>query len=479
MLFIVCKIFYFIILGYAIILSMFKWNEENNIYKEALLLAVPMMIHMGITNAVGLVDNLMIGSLGTESITAVSIALQLIFVYNLAVFGAISGPGIYGAQYFGQKNKEGFWNVFRLKFWICFFVLFVGIIIYYFFGPEFIKLYLHGADSGIDKSVTFNLSFEYLKIMLLGLIPFTVTQIYSGSLRETGESIKPMVAGLVSVFVDIIFNYFLIFGKFGFPCLGVKGAALATVLARVVEALIVVIWTYNSKIKIDYITEALRSLKIPLDKVKEIVLKGIPLFFNEFLWAAGFIATFQCYSLKGLDVVASLNIASVLENLVIVIIVSMGNSVGILMGQMLGASKFEEAKVNSSRLTKFTATLGMIVALFVIMISGYFPGYYNTADSIKELAKNFIIVNALFLPVVGIVNSLYFTLRSGGKTLITFFFDSVFTWIVEVPTAFLLCKYTDFQIITIYILVHSLNFIKVLIGYILIKKGVWISNLVS
>ena len=458
---------------------MFKWSEDTQIYKQALMLAVPMMIHMGITNAVGLVDNLMIGSLGTESITAVSMALQLIFVYNLAVFGALSGPGIYGAQYFGQKNKEGFWNVFRLKFWICFLVLFIGTAIYYFFGSEFIKLYLHGADSGIDKNVTFNLSFDYLKIMLWGLFPFTITQVYSGSLRETGESIKPMIAGVVSVFVDIIFNYFLIFGKFGFPCLGVKGAALATVLARVVETLIVVIWTYNSKIKIEYITEALKSLKIPLDKAKEIVLKGIPLFFNEFLWAAGFTVTFQCYSLKGLDVIAALNIASVLENLVIVIIISMGNSVGILMGQMLGASKFEEAKVNSSRLTRFTATLGMIVALFVIMISSYFPGFYNTTDSIKELAKNFIIVNALFLPVVGIVNSLYFTLRSGGKTLITFFFDSVFTWILEVPIAFALCKYTELPITTIFIIVYSLNFIKLLIGHILIKKGVWISNLAS
>ena len=458
---------------------MFKWSEDTQIYKQALMLAVPMMIHMGITNAVGLVDNLMIGSLGTESITAVSIALQLIFVYNLAVFGAISGPGIYGAQYFGLKNKEGFWNVFRLKFWICFFVLFISLLIYYFFGSELIKLYLHGADSGINKDITFSLSFDYLKIMLIGLIPFTLTQIYSGSLREAGESIRPMVAGVVSVFVDIIFNYLLIFGKFGFPCLGVKGAALATVLARVVETLIVVIWTYNSKIKIDYITEALRSLKIPLDKVKEIVLKGIPLFFNEFLWAAGFTVTFQCYSLKGLDVVASLNIASVLENLVIVIIISMGNAVGILMGQMLGASKFEEAKVNSSRLTRFTAVLGMIVALFVIIISAYFPSFYNTTDSIKELAKNFIIVNALFLPVVGIVNSLYFTLRSGGKTLITFFFDSVFTWLLEVPIAFSLCNYTEFPIITIFILVHSLKFIKLLIGHILIKKGVWISNLVT
>ena len=458
---------------------MFQWTEKTQIYKQALILAIPMMIQNGITNAVGLVDNLMVGTLGTESITAVSIAVQLIFVYNLAIFGAISGPGIYCAQYYGQKNKEGFWNVFRLKIWICFFVLAVALFIYNRFGTDLINLYLHGNDSGIDKAVTLSLSFDYLKIMLWGLLPFSLTQIYASSLRETGESIRPMVAGISSVIVDVILNYLLIFGKFGFPCLGVEGAAIATVIARAVEMLIVIIWTYTAKVKIKYITGALREITIPINNMLVVIKKSIPIFFNEFLWAAGFVSTFQCYSLKGLDVVASMNIASTLQNLVIVVIISMGCSVGILIGQQLGASKFEEAKENSLRLTRFTGALGVVVALMVISISGIFPTFFETTDSIRDLGRKFIIINAIFLPLHGILNSLYFTLRSGGKTFITFLFDSVFSWIFIVPTAFVLCKYVNLPILTIFVLVNGLEIIKIIIGYVLIKKGVWISNLVK
>ena len=458
---------------------MLKWSENNNIYKQALILAIPMMIQNGITNAVGLVDNLMVGTLGTESITAVSIAVQLIFVYNLAVFGAISGPGIYCAQYYGQKNKEGFWNVFRLKFWICFIVLVVGLLIYHFWGIDLINLYLRGNDSGIDKSITLNLSFDYLKIMLWTLLPFAVTQIYASSLRETGESIKPMIAGISSVFVDVVFNYLLIFGKFGFPCLGVEGAAIATVVARVTEMLFIIIWVYSAKVKIKYITGALREITIPIKNMMVVIKKSVPIFLNEFLWAAGFVSTFQCYSLKGLDVVASMNIASTLQNLVIVVIISMGCSVGILIGQQLGASKFDEAKENSLRLTRFTGALGLVVSLMVISISGIFPTFFETTDSIRTMGRNFIIINAIFLPMHGILNSLYFTLRSGGKTFITFLFDSVFSWIFIVPTAFILCKYVDLPILAIFVFVNGLEIIKIIIGYALIKKGVWISNLVE
>lgn len=458
---------------------MFQWTEKTQIYKQALILAIPMMIQNGITNAVGLVDNLMVGTLGTESITAVSIAVQLIFVYNLAIFGAISGPGIYCAQYYGQKNKEGFWNVFRLKIWICFFVLTVALFIYNHFGTDLINLYLHGNDSGIDKAVTSSLSLDYLKIMLWGLLPFSLTQIYASSLRETGESIRPMVAGISSVIVDVILNYLLIFGKFGFPCLGVEGAAIATVIARAVEMLIVIIWAYTAKVKIKYITGALREITIPMKNMLVVIRKSIPIFFNEFLWAAGFVSTFQCYSLKGLDVVTSMNIASTLQNLVIVVIISMGCSVGILIGQQLGASKFEEAKENSLRLTRFTGALGLVVALIVISISGIFPTFFETTESIRALGRNFIIINAIFLPLHGILNSLYFTLRSGGKTFITFLFDSVFSWIFIVPTAFMLCKYVNLPVLTIFVLVNGLEIIKIIIGYVLIKKGVWISNLVK
>ena len=192
-------------------------KRNNDIYIKALSLAVPMMIQNGITNAVGLIDNLMVGSLGTERMTAVSIVGQLIFVFNLALFGGLSGPGIYGAQYFGQGNEEGVRNIFRLKFWISILVVFIGICTFSLFGDNLINLYLQGEAADIDTVLTLNTAREYLMIMIIGLFPFALTQVLSGSLRETGESIKPMIAGMGSVVTDIVFNYLLIFGKFGCP----------------------------------------------------------------------------------------------------------------------------------------------------------------------------------------------------------------------------------------------------------------------
>ena len=207
--------------------------KEKSIFKRTIALAVPMMIQNGITNAVGLVDSLMVGSLGSESITAVTIACQLIFVFNLAIFGGISGPGIYGAQYYGQGNIENVRNVYRLKIWICVVCAIAGILVFINGGSTLVGLYLKGTTETVDKELALRYGVQYLNIMVCQIIPFIIIQIYASTLRETGESIKPMVAGIVSVVLDVVFNYILIFGKFGFPALGIAGAAIATVLGTV------------------------------------------------------------------------------------------------------------------------------------------------------------------------------------------------------------------------------------------------------
>lgn len=198
--------------------------KDRMIYKRALKLAVPMMIQNGITNMVTLVDNVMVGSLGTEAITAVSVVGQLLFVFNLAVFGGISGPGIYGAQYYGQRNVEGFKNSVRMKIWICAACILAGTLIFIGGGEWLIGLYLKGESEAVDAALTMGYAKQYMNVMLFTLLPFGITQIYASSLRETGDSLKPMAAGIISVLADIVLNYLLIYGKFGFPALGVCGA---------------------------------------------------------------------------------------------------------------------------------------------------------------------------------------------------------------------------------------------------------------
>ena len=454
-------------------------TTQKDIFKRALALSVPMMIQNGITNAVGLVDHIMVGSLGTEAMTAVSIVGQLIFVFNLAIFGGLSGPGIYSAQFFGKGNIEGVRHTFRMKACISAVCLIAGLLLFSFAGSNLIGLYLHGESEEVDAAQTIVYGLKYLRIMLLGLPPFVITQVYAGTLRETGDSFKPMVAGVSSVAADILFNYLLIYGKFGFPRLGVAGAAVATVIARCIEMGVLLIWAHAAKEKHTFLQGAWQTLKIPADLTNRMLKKSLPIFCNEFLWAGGIAALTQCYSTRGLHIVSGLNISNAICNLLNVVFVALGNSVGILIGQTLGAGKYEQAKRDSFALTRFTGALCVGLTAVLIAVSGVFPKLYDTTDNVRHYAQMFIIVTALFFPVQGLLNALYFTLRSGGKTLVTFLFDSVFSWCCSLPLALALCFLTDLPIIGVYAIVQSADLIKVIIGSILIRKGIWISNLVE
>lgn len=454
-------------------------DRRKQIYSRALLLAVPMMIQNGITNAVGLVDNVMVGSLGTESMTAVSIVGQLFFVFNLAIFGGLSGPGIYGAQYYGHGDTEGVKNIFRLKWWISLFCVFVGIIVFWLWGSNLIMLYLQGEGNGIDRNLTLTLGRQYMLIMITGLLPFSITQIYSSSLRETGESLKPMVAGICAVVADVAFNYLLIYGKCGFPKLGVRGAAIATVISRFVEMLVILSVAHANTNKHAFLQKVYCRLSVPVEILKPSIKKGLPIFFNEFLWAGGLAVLTQIYSTRGLSVVAGLNISNAICNMLNVVFVAMGSAVGIMIGQMLGAKQFDDAKRDSVRLMWFTGIISIALTIILAAVSGAFPRVYDTTDEVRRYGQYFIVITALFFPVQGFLNALYFTLRSGGKTVITLVFDSVYSWVVTVPVAYLLCEYTNLPILGIYAVVQALDFIKVVVGYVLIKKGVWITNLVE
>ena len=451
--------------------------NKKLVFRRALLLAVPIMIQNGITNAVGLVDHVMVGSLTTEAMTAVSIIGQLLFVYTLAIFGGISGPGIYAAQFYGNGNTEGVRAATRMKAFICVLCTVVGILILIFGENFLVGLYLHGESADIDSALTLKYAKSYLHIMVLGLPALAATQVYSSTLRETGDSIKPMVAGVVSVCTDVILNYMLIYGKFGCPRLEVKGAAVATVIARYVEFMVLVVWAHLRVKKHEFLKGLWSTIAIPSGIRGKMIIKGLPIFTNEFLWAAGIAVLTQCYSIRGLEVVAGINISNVICNLLNVVFVALGQSVGILVGQSLGAGEFERAKKESVWLTYFSFVVCLGLTAILVAISGTFPKVYDTTDEVRSLASRFIVVSALFFPVQGVLNTLYFTIRSGGQTLITFVFDSVFSWTVTVPLAVVLCFVTSLPIIVIFFIVQAVDIVKIIIGAMMIKKGIWISNI--
>ena len=211
-------------------------------------------------------------------------------------------------------------------------------------NTSFISLFLHESEQQGDLALTLKYGKEYLSVVIWGFVPFAISQSYGSTLRETGRPIVPMVASVVAVFVNLVFNYVFIFGHFGAPAMGVKGAALATVISRFIELGVVMVWTHTHKEKADFVIGAYSSLHIPGRLVKSIVVRGLPLMANELLWAAGVTFTNQCYSLRGLGVVAALNISSTIINVLNVVYMALGVSISIVVGNLLGAGKLEEAK---------------------------------------------------------------------------------------------------------------------------------------
>lgn len=456
-----------------------KLFGDKAFYKMVLGVAVPIMIQNGITNFVSLLDNIMVGRVGTEQMSGIAIVNQLLLVFNLAIFGAISGAGIFGAQFYGCKDTKGVRHTFRFKIYICGLIVLVGVLIFLLWGDKLILLYLHGEENQAALDAALYYGRQYLLVMLIGLLPFGVEQLYTSTLRECGETVVPMVAGIVAVFVNLIINYLLIFGSFGFPKLGVVGAAIGTVVSRYVQAAIVMLWTHTHKERMPFIVGAYRSFHVPGHLAGKIIKSGTPLMINEIMWAAGMATLMQCYSIRGLDTVAAMNISSTISNLFNVVFIALGSAISIIVGQLLGAGKMEEAKDTDFKLIAFSVMSCMVIGGVLAIVAPLFPMLYNTSETVKELATWFLRIAALCMPIAAFVHAAYFTLRSGGKTIVTFLFDSVFLWGVSTPVAFMLSRYTDMYIVLLYLSVQLLDLIKCVIGFVLVKKGVWLNNIVG
>lgn len=445
--------------------------------KLVLAIALPIVIQNGITNFVSLLDNIMIGQVGREEMNGVSIINQLIFVFNLCIFGAVSGAGIFTAQYYGRGDTDNMRYTVRYKIYSAIFavIFFAGVLLV--FRKPLIDLYITPDESGTDPVATYLRAEEYLFIAILQLPFFAISQVYAGTLREANETKVPMFASLASFICNFIGNSLLIFGLLGLPALGVKGAAIATVIARAVESAILVIYAHNKSDKHRAFKGLYSSFKVPKALAKNITKKGMPILINETLWAIGVALLAQCYSLRGLAVVNAYSIASTINNLFAVVLLALGNAVAIILGNYLGAGKTEEAVVANVRLVSISVASSIVIGIILAALASVFPEFYNTTEEIKLLASKFIFIFALYMPVNSYINCTYFTLRSGGRTIITFFFDSVFECCLAVPVAYLLVTFTTLSAPAIYAIVLGLWFVKVVAGVILISKRIWLNDL--
>ena len=403
-----------------------KFIGNKDFYRLVAVLALPLLLQNAVSTFVNLLDNLMVGRIGTESMSGVSI-VNILLCAAFTVFAAALLALIPDAL---------------------------------------ISAFLHEAGTGGDLALTLAEGKDYLRIMLFGLPAFCLTTAYVSILRVTGDNRLPMKASLAAIFVNLAFNYLLIYGKLGFPALGVE---LGLILRG----------THGKRTPPEFVRALYRGFSIPRQLAGQIIRKGMPLLVNEMFWSLGMTMLTQCYSYRGLDAVAALNINSTVLNLFNTVIFTMGNTVGIVIGNLLGAEEYDRARDYCPKLAALSCAASAAVGAVLFLVAPYAPRLYNTSHEIMTLAASLMRICALMLPVHAVVNASYWTIRAGGRTYITMLSDSVFTWVVSVSIAWVLIHKTGLPLVEAYLFVNLADLIKMAIGIALLRRGIWVRNIVT
>lgn len=457
---------------------MAKFIGNKKFYRMLLIIVLPIVLQQLIAQFVNLLDNIMIGMVDNSEMTGVALANQIIFIFNLCIFGSLSGASIFGSQFYGAKNKEGFQESFRFKWLMGLVIITIFTTVILLFNEPILNLFINSKEGELSNpAVVLASGKKYILIMLIGNVFFMIKEIYATSLREMKETLFPMICGVIAILINLTFNYLLIFGNFGFPKLGIVGAAIATVLSRIVEMIIIIVYTTLKRQKYPFIIGVYKKF-IRIKSVGTFLPKTLLLLSNEFFWSFGLTMILSCYSMRGLDVVSSINIGNAVSNVFIIIGSSLGNAAGIILGNYLGSGKVTEAKDASYKILAFSFFAAIFFSIVMIVASYFIPDLYNTSEGIKTLARKFILISAIFLPFHAFNTCCYFTLRAGGKVFLTIIFDSLFVWVIRLPLAYILVKFTGLSIMWVYALAEGSDLLKIFIGYYLVDKGVWLKVIV-
>lgn len=463
----------------AIASGLKKFIGTKEFYKAALAFAVPLILQDTVSSFVNLLDNLMIGSLGTEQMSGVAIVNQFIQLFTMCIYGGVAGANIFAAQYIGDQDYKNARNAVRFNFIMitCFSAIFIAVI--YFFQDSLISSFLHSGSGKGDLAATLQYGKEYLSVMLWQVLPFALATTYAMTLRLGKDSLTPMKASFAAIFTNLIFNYLLIFGKFGFPELGVTGAAIATVISRFVQLAIIMTAAHRHTERFPFLKGLFKSLYIPGKLARSIAVRGLPLLFNQILLTGGQVLLNQIYSNRGLDAVAALNIVTTVSNLFIVIMWSFGNYIVIHMGNLLGSRAFDQAREDCPKLMMLSFACSLAGCVLLAAISGLIPRLYNVLPEVRSQATLMLLLTAVVIPIQSVSTSTIFLFRAGGMTRITSLFDCGSTWVLFIPAAWLLVNYSSFALPVVYLLVSGLELLKAAIGITLSAKGVWVKNIIT
>lgn len=446
-----------------------KFKFDRKFLFDVLKIAIPLMLQQLIISSVNLVDNLMVGSLGDAALGGVSSVNRFYMISNFATFGITMAASVFMAQYYGAKNFEKLKESFRFMLVSAFSLNLVFFMIGKFF-PEAVLGYFTNEKEVIE------IGLQYFGLAVYTFLLTAVIISINNAIRSMGDSKILVLTSLVSVIINVCVNYCLILGNFGFPRLGVVGAAIGTLTARSVElSLSLLILKIN---QYDFNTKISELFKIEFSLIKKILSKAIPLCTNEIMWSFGIATIFKFYSTRGLDVMSGYSIAMTFSDLFFTLFGGMSMATTVFVSQKLGADRLEEARDTAYKILGVSVFLAVIFSVGPLVSSFIVPLLYtNVSREAIGVAQSVLRIQMFLFWVYMFSAQCYFILRSGGDMKNTLVMDSGFMWLVNIPILFVVTYYTSFHYLALYITGQSVEFIKLSFAYHLLKKEKWVKNL--
>ncbi len=434
-------------------------------------LAVPLILQYSISASLNLVGVLMIGQLGETSVAAAGLANQVYFLLTFLLFGISSGSAIFTAQFWGKGDVASIHKVLGL----CLSVGLIGSLVFFLASMLFPRGIMGVYTE--DPSVV-ALGAKYLMIIAPGFMFAAVSYSYSSVLRSTGQVRIPLLVSFISLTLNTIFSYFLIFGLAGFPKLGVYGAALGASLARVVEAGLMVFIAYRLKSPAAAsFSELFRYNRLFALRV---LGRALPVMFNEMLWSLGITAYNIIYAHIGTEAIAAISISSAIENLAFVIFIGISDACAVLVGNWIGANKEERAYSYAIRSLALAVSGAIAMGILVYICSGSILSLYKVSELVEQYARNILAVVAFTMWIrVSNMTLIVGIFRSGGDTRFSFVLDTSTIWLVGVPLALLGAFVLHLPVYIVYLMVMSEEAVKWLIGLWRFFSKRWINNLVQ
>ena len=447
-----------------------KYIRDKKFYKLVIAVALPLMLQQLATSSVNLLDNLMIGQLGDAALGAVAAVNRFYMIAIFATNGVLAASSIYIAQFFGAKDEEHMKQSFRFALIVAYLFAIVAFFLGTLFPEQIIRFFT--ADVSVIA-----LGMDYIRIAAWTFMFMALSLAVSSSMRSIGESHIPLRISVTAVIINGILNYIFIFGHFGVPAMGVKGAAYATVIARFIEAalfLYIVI-----KRHFPFATRIKDLFKISKRLVKTIIAKATPLGINELLWSGGMATLFKLYATRGSEVLSGYSIANTIGDLFFVLFGGMAVASTILISQPLGANNLDEARDNAYGLLGFSFILAIVFGVLMFASSFIIPNLYNISDEARYIATTALRIMSVMFWVYMINTECYFILRAGGDMKSTMAMDSLYMWIINLPIVGFFAYYTSLPIIALYLIGQSTDLLKMAFSFHLVKKEKWVVNLTN